>query len=40
MDAYLATLLRLEPGAEMPPELADLAHPEVFERNLAALQSR
>jgi glyoxylase-like metal-dependent hydrolase (beta-lactamase superfamily II) len=37
VDAYLAELLRLEPGAPMPPEFADLAHPDVFERNLAAL---
>jgi cyclase len=40
MDAYLEELLRLEPGAPIPPEFADLAHPEVFERNLAALRSR
>jgi cyclase len=40
MDAYLEELLRLEPGAPMPPEFADLAHPEVFERNLAALVAR
>ena len=40
MAAYLDELLRLEPGAPMPPELADLAHPEVFERNLAALRAR
>ena len=40
MDAYLEELLRLEPGTPMPPEFADLAHPEVFERNLAALRSR
>jgi hypothetical protein len=39
MDAYLEELLRLEPGAPLPPEFADLAHPEVFERNLAALHS-
>jgi cyclase len=37
MDAYLETLLRLEPGAPMPPELEDLANPDGFERNLAAL---
>ena len=37
MDAYLEELLRLEPGAPLPPEFADLVHPEVFERNLAAL---
>jgi glyoxylase-like metal-dependent hydrolase (beta-lactamase superfamily II) len=40
MDAYLEELLRLEPGAPMPAEFADLAHPEVFERNLEALQAR
>jgi cyclase len=40
MDAYLDQLLRLEPGAAMPPEFVDLTHPDVFERNLAALQSR
>jgi glyoxylase-like metal-dependent hydrolase (beta-lactamase superfamily II) len=40
MDAYLEELLRLEPGAPMPPEFADLAHPDVFERNLVALQAR
>jgi cyclase len=37
MDAYLETLLRLEAGAQVPPELADLADPEMFERNLTAL---
>ena len=40
MDAYLAELLRLEPGAPMPPEFADLGHPDVFERNLEALRAR
>ena len=40
MDAYLEALPRLEPGAPMPPEFADLAHPEVFERNLEALRAR
>ncbi len=40
MDAYLEALPRLERGAPMPPEFADLAHPEVFERNLEALQAR
>lgn len=40
MDAYLEELLRLEPGAPMPPEFADLAHPERFERNLQALRAR
>ena len=40
MDAYLEELVGLEPGAPMPPELADLAHPEVFARNLTALRSR
>jgi len=40
MDAYLDELLRLEPGAPMPPEFADLAHSEVFERNLEALRAR
>jgi hypothetical protein len=40
MDAYLEELLRLEPGAPMPLEFADLAHPEIFERNLQALQAR
>jgi cyclase len=39
VDAYLDRLLELEPGAPMPPEFADLAHPETFERNLAALHS-
>jgi glyoxylase-like metal-dependent hydrolase (beta-lactamase superfamily II) len=38
VDAYLARLLELEPGAPMPPELEDLAHPDVFQRNLTALQ--
>ena len=37
MDAYLETLLRLEAGAPLPPELAALADPEMFERNLTAL---
>jgi cyclase len=37
MDAYLEALLRLRPGAAMPPELADLGHPDTFERNLLAL---
>lgn len=40
VDAYLAKLLELAPGAPMPPEFEDLAHPDVFERNLAALTSR
>ena len=39
MDAYFDLLLRLEPGAPMPQELADLSHPETFERNLAALNA-
>jgi cyclase len=40
VDAYLARLLELEPGAPLPVEFEDLAHPDVFERNLAALTSR
>ena len=40
VDAYLARLLELEPGAPLPAEFEDLAHPDVFERNLAALTSR
>jgi len=40
MDAYLEELLLLEPGAPMPPEFADLSHPEAFERNLEALRAR
>ena len=40
MDAYLEALPRLRPGAPMPPEFADLAHSEVFERNLEALRAR
>jgi glyoxylase-like metal-dependent hydrolase (beta-lactamase superfamily II) len=39
VDAYLERLLELEPGAPRPPEFEDLAHPDVFERNLAALTS-
>jgi hypothetical protein len=37
MDAYLETLLGLEQGAPMPPELEDLADPEMFDRNMTAL---
>jgi len=37
IDAYLSRLLELEPGAPMPPEFEDLAHPETFERNLLAI---
>jgi cyclase len=39
IDAYLTRLLELEPGAPMPAEFEDLAHPETFERNLVALHS-
>jgi cyclase len=38
MDPDLAELLRLRPGAALPAKFEDLAHPDVFERNLAALQ--
>jgi glyoxylase-like metal-dependent hydrolase (beta-lactamase superfamily II) len=40
MDAYLAELLRLEPGTPMPPEFTDLGHPDIFGRNLEALRAR
>jgi cyclase len=38
MDAYLELLLRLEPGAPMPPEFGDLGDPDMFERNMTALR--
>jgi glyoxylase-like metal-dependent hydrolase (beta-lactamase superfamily II) len=37
MRAHLERLRELEPGAPMPDEWAGLAHPEMHERNLAAL---
>ena len=39
MRAYLEQIRRLRPGDEMPPELADLGNPGLFERNLEALAS-